>query len=145
FPTRRSSDLAVALAVAEHHLDLIAVLLAVGDHVIVLDALVGKDGDHPADQAAAEERHRALGTQIPRRLERQRAGSDALSPGETDADDFGHPEHVELILEGSARGRTAASARSPESPSRSFPSSRPCRSRRTPSLARTATDRGRTT
>ena len=89
----------VPLAVAEHDLDLVAVLLAVGDHVVVLDPLVREDGDHPADQPPPEERHRALGAQVARSLEGQRAGSDALSSGETDADDFGHPEHG-LILGG---------------------------------------------
>src|SRR4029453_2826931 len=84
---------AEALAVPDHHLDLVAVLLAVRDDVVVLDAFARQDLQPPADQPATEERHRRLRTKVAGRLERQRAGTHPLSTREADTDDVGHLGH----------------------------------------------------
>ena len=79
---------AESLAVPDHDLDLIPVLLTVRDDVVVHDPLARENLEDPSDQAAAEERHRRLGAEVTRRLQRERARPHPLPPGEADPDEI---------------------------------------------------------
>ena len=84
-----------ALAVPDHDLDLVAVLLAVRDDVVAFDALARQDLDHPSDQAAPQEGHGRLRTQVPGRLQRERAGADTLAARQADPHDVRYARHVD--------------------------------------------------